>query len=92
MCGHAGLSGALGCMNTPALVNVNRLISETSRLESQGSIDSTANILGRKVYVYHGSEDSTVLPGSGRNIEQMYKHYGADIMTEFSIPAEHGQV
>ncbi|CAL8131438.1 unnamed protein product [Orchesella dallaii] len=91
MCGYGGLAAATTCMSTPALVNVAWLITEANSVAAAGNIDSTANVRGSKVYIFHGSEDSTVRPGSGPNIRQMYQNYGAQIHTEFSIPAEHGQ-
>jgi poly(3-hydroxybutyrate) depolymerase len=89
-CGIGGLGAATTCMTTPNLVSVNFLISEANTLESRGYIDSTANIRGDKVFIFHGAEDSTVRPGSGPNVQEMYAHYGAQIRTEFTKPAEHG--
>lgn len=63
MCAAGGLTAALACMSSPLTINVQKLISEVSSLENQGSIDSTSNIRESKVYIYQGSRDTTVKPG-----------------------------
>ena len=51
-------------MSTPLLVNVPFLISEANTLAGSGLIDSTAGVNGDRVYIFHGTEDSVVKPGS----------------------------
>jgi hypothetical protein len=63
MCGFGGLMAATTCMLTPSLVNNAFLISEANSLSATGQIDSTSNIMNDRVYIYHGSKDSTVFPG-----------------------------
>jgi poly(3-hydroxybutyrate) depolymerase len=83
--------GAEGvCMKTPSLVNINYLITQANGLASNGDIDPTSNIAGNKVFIFHGSKDTMVLPPSGPNVEQFYRNYGAQISTDFSVAAEHG--
>lgn len=91
MCGWGGLTAAYTCMDTPLLVNVPWLITEISSVANAGNIDSTANIKNSKVFIFHGTDDSTVRPASGPNTERMYRHYGAQIKTKFDLKAEHGQ-
>ncbi|XP_037045323.1 uncharacterized protein LOC119080854 [Bradysia coprophila] len=89
-CGIGGLAAANLCMSNPSSVNVNFLITQTNGLAASNLIDPVANIRGDRVFIFHGTQDSTILPASGRNVQTMYNHYGANILTEFSIPAEHG--
>lgn len=63
MCGYGGIAYATECMETPALVNVQRLIIEANTEAAAGNIDATSNILDSKVYIFHGTEDTTVRPG-----------------------------
>lgn len=63
MCGYGGLNAAYTCMDFPAIVNVPLLISEANTVAAAGNIDSTANIRGSKVYIFHGTRDTTVRPG-----------------------------
>jgi len=78
-------------MLTPGLQSVAWFISEANLLSLTASIDRVGNIQGSKVYLFHGTEDSVVHPGGGKNAETMYQYYGADIKTEFTIPCGHGQ-
>jgi hypothetical protein len=55
-------------MTAPALVNIPFLISEANTLQNSGLIDSTSGISGDRVYIFHGGEDSTVLPGSVQHL------------------------
>jgi len=89
-CASTGLIGATMCMSMPTTVNVNNLISQANSFASSNMIDPTSNIRGDRVFIFHGSADTTVLPASGRNVETMYNHFGGQIRTEFSIPAQHG--
>jgi len=89
MCGFGGVLAASTCMLTPNLVNMALLIAEANSLAVQGYIDSLSNISGDPVYIYHGSEDSVVTPGSGRNVEEIMRHFGARVQTKFDIPGNH---
>jgi len=63
MCGFGGIAASLTCMQTPGLVNVPFLIAEANSVANAKNIDPTSNIQGSRVYIYHGSKDSVVLPG-----------------------------
>jgi len=63
MCGYGGLAAATTCLTTPALVNVAWLITEANSVAAAGNIDAMSNVRGRKVYIFHGTKDSTVRPG-----------------------------
>jgi len=78
-------------MLTPQLQSVAWFIGEANILSLTGQINSVNNIRASKVYIYHGSRDSVVQLGAGQNAKQMYDHYGANVMAEFSIPGGHGQ-
>ncbi|CAG7821492.1 unnamed protein product, partial [Allacma fusca] len=92
LCGNGGILKAETCMLLPATISVELLISQANALDFTGQIDATFNIRQKPVWVFHGTEDTTVFPGSGRRIETMYKHYGANVRSVFNVAAEHGQV
>jgi len=92
LCGYGGPADAAVCMATPGLQSVPWFIGEANILSSTNQIDKVGNVNGSKVYIFHGSEDSVVHPGAGKNLKQMYEHYGANIHAEFSIASGHGQV
>ncbi|XP_037037869.1 uncharacterized protein LOC119075507 [Bradysia coprophila] len=89
-CASGGLVAATMCMSLPNTVNVNNLISQANTHASNNMIDPTSNLRGDRVFIFHGTVDSTVLPASGRNVETMYRHFGGQIRSEFSIAASHG--
>ncbi|KAJ6639883.1 hypothetical protein Bhyg_12630 [Pseudolycoriella hygida] len=89
-CAAGGLVAATMCMTMPAATNVNTLITQTNQRHSNGQIDSPANIRGDRVFIFHGTRDTTVMPGNGVHVQTMYTHFGAQIATEFTLPASHG--
>jgi poly(3-hydroxybutyrate) depolymerase len=91
MCGFGGVLAATTCMSTPLLVNVPFLIQEAENLAATGSIDPISNVQGSRVWVYHGSEDSVVLPASGPNVRDVYSEFGANVQTVFNIASQHAQ-
>lgn len=62
-CGIGGLAAANLCMSSPSAVNVNFLITQANGLATTNLIDPVANIRGDRVFVFHGTQDSTILPG-----------------------------
>jgi predicted esterase len=81
-------------MSSPFLTSVPTLITRTDGHAQQGTIDDTSNMAGDKVYVFHGTRDTTVNNKNGEQIVTFYENYlsSSDIATEFSIAAEHCQV
>ncbi|XP_046656731.1 poly(3-hydroxyalkanoate) depolymerase C-like [Daphnia pulicaria] len=92
-CAKSTLAGALNCMSSPFLTSVPTLISRADDYAQQGTIDPTSNLAGDKVYVFHGTRDSTVNNKNGEQIVTFYENYlsASDITTEFTIAAEHCQ-
>lgn len=62
-CASGGLIAATMCMSFPNTINVNILISQANAHAATNAIDPTANLRGDKVFIFHGTADSTVLPG-----------------------------
>lgn len=93
-CAKGTLAGALNCMNSPFLTSVPTLITRTDKYAQSGTIDPTSNMAGDKVYVFHGTRDTTVNNKNGEQIVTFYENYltPSDIKTEFTIAAEHCQV
>jgi len=60
LCGRKGLAASSVCMLTPNLIDVDGLISATNDLAATGDIDPVSHINGTRVYIFHGSEDTTV--------------------------------
>ena len=92
-CGKGALGTALTCMSSPYLTSVPSLISRADGYSKDGTIDDTSNMAGDKVYIFHGTVDSTVAPKNGEQIGTFYENYlsKSDISTEFTLQAEHCQ-
>jgi poly(3-hydroxybutyrate) depolymerase len=90
LCAKPGLLTALGCMKTPSLINVDKLIEGTNALAQNNQIDDPANLASERVWIFHGTKDTTVYPESGRKVEEFYTKYGSEVKSVFEIPAAHG--
>lgn len=62
-CASGGLIAATMCMSFPNTINVNTLISQANTHAANNMIDPTSNLRGDRVFIFHGTVDSTVLPG-----------------------------
>lgn len=60
-------------MSSPAQIDVTELIAQANRYASNGDIDSTANLLNSRVYVFAGTLDSTVDPGQLVQIDSIHE-------------------
>ncbi len=58
-----GTNAAAVCMSNPTAVNVSYLIEKVNGLATLNLIDAVANITGDKVFIFHGTKDTTVRPG-----------------------------
>ncbi|KZS13734.1 Uncharacterized protein APZ42_021099 [Daphnia magna] len=92
-CAKGSLAVALNCMSSPFLTSVPTLIDRTDGFAQDGTIDPTSNMSGDRVYVFHGTRDSTVNNRNGEQVVEFYQNYlsTSDIATEFTIAAEHCQ-
>jgi len=61
-CAKGGLTSANLCMYSPGTVIVANLAKEINDLANANKIDSVSNLSGSKVFVFHGTKDTTVNP------------------------------
>eukprot|EP00730_Choanoeca_flexa_P004729 TRINITY_DN11786_c0_g2_i2.p1 TRINITY_DN11786_c0_g2~~TRINITY_DN11786_c0_g2_i2.p1 ORF type:complete len:351 (+),score=85.56 TRINITY_DN11786_c0_g2_i2:49-1101(+) len=80
------------CLNEPQLIDVDGLYLATSRFVSQGDIDTTDNMANDNIYLYSGTADHVVNPGTMHKLETYYRHYvtKGQITTEYGIHSAHG--
>eukprot|EP00771_Trimastix_marina_P003984 gnl/Trimastix_PCT/708.p1 GENE.gnl/Trimastix_PCT/708~~gnl/Trimastix_PCT/708.p1 ORF type:complete len:345 (+),score=42.28 gnl/Trimastix_PCT/708:66-1037(+) len=84
------MNAQMQCMaQTWGAVDIQELYDKTKEYESTGQIDPTSNMKGKKVWVYSGTEDFTVATEVSKQGEEYYKHYGADVATEYSVESGH---
>jgi hypothetical protein len=51
-------------MSLPAQISVADLITETNEYASSGDVDPTTNMRNDRVFIFAGTQDSTVVPGT----------------------------
>jgi len=89
-CAKGGLIAATSCMNSPGLQDVNKLVGEINTLATASKIDPTSNLDADKVFIFHGTKDTTVGPAAGTKIKEIYERFGVQISTKFDMAAVHG--
>jgi hypothetical protein len=86
-----GLLTAAKCLSGPVTsVSVPTLERKLKAYEKDGSIDSLANIKDDPVYIFTGKYDPIALPGMVKLNEKLYSLLGANIKTNYEMPATHG--
>jgi len=82
------------CMNQSELIDVDVLIAATTYAETLASIDPTRNLKSQRVWLFSGTQDTVVMSGVVRKLEQYYRNYipTAQIATEYDISAEHALI
>ena len=51
------------CLFHPERVNVTEMTDQTEKYASSGMIDPTSNMFNDRVFVYHGMNDTGIVPG-----------------------------
>ena len=89
-CARDQLADALTyCMNAFMKPSITPMISAADTYSSNGDIDNVSNLWKSPVWLFSGTKDSVVRSVVMHALEDMYRHYGANITTVYNIPAEH---
>jgi poly(3-hydroxybutyrate) depolymerase len=92
-CAQGSLNTAqLACMYNVQSRQLPTLEQTARTRSSQGTIDNVANLSGHRVYVFHGTADTTVTVGSSNDLVQFYKDFGANVKYDNTSPAAHSWV
>lgn len=92
-CAQGSLTTAeLACMYNVQSRNLSSLEQTARTRSAQGTIDNVANLSGHRVYVFHGTADTTVSVGSSNDLVQFYKDFGANVTYDNTTPAAHSWV
>jgi poly(3-hydroxybutyrate) depolymerase len=91
-CAQGSMMTAIGaCMNGPATsVSASNIQNKLKSYVTGGSADPTSNVRDDPVYIFTGKNDRTVIPGVVKVNEQIYSPLGANIKTNYDLPANHG--
>jgi poly(3-hydroxybutyrate) depolymerase len=95
--GTGGTATALTtCMSSSgASINVNTMVSALAGYVSKGIADDTSNIANDKIYIYHGTADTTVTEGVAKKNEEFYKKFVTkteNFKTYYNLASAHGFV
>lgn len=96
-CAHDKLSGTDACMNHPPAPPLDPLIAMTDRKAAGGELDPTANLARQQIYIFHGTQDATVVREVTDATVAFYAHYLGDaakdhLLYETTIGAGHAFV
>jgi hypothetical protein len=81
----------VGCMSSPASIVVSTLETKIKDFDSKKYIDPVSNLKNSKVFLFSGLKDTTVNPQVVHKSEELYKKFGADVKTEYTLNAVHTQ-
>ncbi|CAF3394189.1 unnamed protein product [Rotaria sp. Silwood1] len=85
------LTGVTKCMQGPVQnISALRILLKLESYESAGNIDSLSNIENDSVYIFSGTKDLVTLPSIVKLNEKIYSVLGANIKTNYELPAAHG--
>jgi len=90
-CAQGTILGATTCMSTPSAIVVSLLVADTKYAYAMNSIDSPALLANSRVYLYSGTKDSVVNPGTMQKLLTYYQNFisSSNFKTVFNIPSEH---
>lgn len=80
------------CMFHPEMTNVQDILQKAEDLVAQGQIDNHASREKDLVYIWHGSNDATVLPENGANSAAFFRQFApfSNLSVDTKVPANHG--
>ncbi|MBF6331251.1 PHB depolymerase family esterase [Nocardia transvalensis] len=92
-CAQGRLTTAqLACMNNLMPDNLPALEQTARQRAGSGAIDSLDNLSGHKVWLYHGTNDSTVKQSVNDDLATFYRDFGADVSYTDTSQAGHAWV
>ena len=94
LCAQGSTMGALTCMSSPYGVDLTTLVFETMVAAQEGKIDSLENLKNHTVFIFSGTADTVVAPGTVMLMKQMYTNLNVTkhVSSFFEYPAEHAWV
>jgi poly(3-hydroxybutyrate) depolymerase len=93
-CAQGGLTGAMMCMFSPLIVNLEALVAKAKSYESSGLIDPLSGLKDGKAYIFSGTKDTVVAPGTVQKSILFYERFTdkSNIKTVMNIPAQHSWI
>ncbi|MFI8519863.1 poly(3-hydroxybutyrate) depolymerase [Streptomyces sp. NPDC085481] len=92
-CAQNTLAAALNaCMDTVQGLQLAKLEQTTRDWSAQGLVDPVANLSGDPVYVFSGTNDTTVKQPVATALADYYGHFGARVRYDRTTPAGHAWI
>jgi len=94
-CAENSIFKALGqCMSKPSEIDVSKLIALTNKWSNDKEIDPIINLKSSKVYLFSGTQDSTVKPAVVDSLNAYYEYFvnPKNIIYQNNLPAEHAMI
>jgi poly(3-hydroxybutyrate) depolymerase len=88
----SALRGTNACASNVWSDQLSTLESDTSTWASQGLIDSTSNLGGRPVWVFHGTKDTTVAASVVGDTVNYFNHFGSSTTYNSTLAAGHAWI
>ncbi|XP_046656676.1 uncharacterized protein LOC124349832 [Daphnia pulicaria] len=88
-CALGLIAESLNCMLYPNLIVMANLYGRVATYDFYNNIDTVDGLVNDKVFIFHGTEDSVVNPGSGDNVETFYNNYNSLVYKKNDIAAQH---
>jgi len=67
-CARDNVTIAYGdCVKNPENTDITTMVSHTRRYADNGLIDPTRYMINDRVYIYHGLNDTIIVPGHSRS-------------------------
>ena len=74
-CAQGSLNSAVGYCETGSGISLQTLIDYTNYQAANGTIDPTSNIANKPIYMFSGTNDTTVRQGVMNTLQQYYETY-----------------
>jgi poly(3-hydroxybutyrate) depolymerase len=93
-CAQGSLNSAQGYCENGNGIPLQTLIDYTNSQAANGTIDPTTNIAKKPIYMFSGTNDTTVRQGVMNTLQQYYETYtsGSNIAYNQNMPAAHGWI
>lgn len=75
-CAQNNVNNGTGYCESGSGIPLNTLISYTDQQVQAGTIDNTSNLVNMPVYMFSGTNDTTVKQAVMNTLQQYYQHYG----------------
>ncbi len=81
-----------GCMVDTVPTDLGRLYAQTDEYARTGKIDPLSNLARSSTYLFHGTQDSTVVQSVADELAEFYRHYDVPLTYRDDVAAGHAWI